>query len=475
MNLEATMRLLNIQAGGPGSGRRVSEFLEDKGFQRTRDGNRDAGAVYQHPETKLRIATDDRYESWRLHDNEGSGVKDLEKHLKSLDAGGPGSGRKKSTGEISPKKMANIRSDPRQKSIFGPGHTKELQKFYKVKAVEEIVESEVKPISRKPGKTIEQVGTQFCVRGDTKDVNLGCYPSKGKANLVKNGKSFIEDDIQAKKAKKISNFKLPLAKTQPSSVDAGNAKLKTGLGHRQLHPSYIKMNEPKLDKVTAGGPGSGRHKVTSKPYEGYNEKGKRFFVGEHHVATFKQRQEAYRTGEPGVVKYGKAWYSSWNNDGIRKLLGLDQFHNLSDLPKMGHTKIKKEDVEEYLNKYIESKNLKAYADYGEPMAGAMGHAHIDPMHYFTPPSLKNKKRIPTDDPMEKDDKFGDVTKRKSKDTKDQRMKLLKRGGPGGLPPQVPVHTTGIAPHTASYLPGMFSSGRRRRNGGSFRGYGAAKI
>lgn len=367
-----------LHAGGPGSGRRrISELLEDKGYQRTKDGTGDAGAVYKHPETKTRIATDDRYETWRVGDKEGSGAKDLEKHLTSLDAfgrsgwdygvkpagsirprvlkgfpksqgvghhltspsmtqgkgvghrlpnpsftaGGPGSGRKKlkSTDEISPKKLGNIRSDPRQKSIFGPGHTKELQKTYgKIKSAEELIENESGPIARKKGKSIEQVGTQFCVRGDTIDVNLGCYPSKAKANLVKNGRSFIENDIES------------------------------------------------------------------------------------------------------------------------------------------------------------------YADYGEPMAGSMGHAHMDTRLWFTPPSLEKRGKgnhIPADNPGEKNDKFLDVTKRKSKDTKDQRMKLLKRGGPGGLPPNIPVHTTGIAPHTASYLPGMFSSAmrRKRRNGGSFRSLNAAKI
>jgi hypothetical protein len=140
------------------------------------------------------------------------------------------------------------------------------------------------------------------------------------------------------------------------------------------------------------------------------------------------------------------------------------------------------------NPSFEAEKLKAFADYGEPMAGAMGHAHIEPNVWFTPPSLAKRGKgnhIPTDDPGEKDNKFMDVTKRNSKDTKEQRMKILKRGVPGGLPPQLPAHTTLISPHTAAYMPGMFSAGgkpiiktrpaRDIYDKRTFRAFGAAQI
>ena len=118
--------------------------------------------------------------------------------------------------------------------------------------------------------------------------------------------------------------------------------------------------------------------------------------------------------------------------------------------------------------------LYSYADYGEPMAGALQHAHLDTNLWFHPPSLKNADKIPTDDPKEKDDRFLDVTKRKQ--AHKDRMKILKRSAPGGLPAMIPAHTTLLSPHQAAYTSAMMSSiSRKRRNGGMFRAFGAAKI
>jgi len=109
--------------------------------------------------------------------------------------------------------------------------------------------------------------------------------------------------------------------------------------------------------------------------------------------------------------------------------------------------------------------VKSFADYGEPMAGTMSHSHIDPTVWFHPPSLtsryKNEDlRIPTDNPREKNDKFLDVTKRTSKETNEQRMKMLKRASPG---PTVGVKTTGVASHTGTYNPSaLFASSRPAR-------------
>lgn len=101
--------------------------------------------------------------------------------------------------------------------------------------------------------------------------------------------------------------------------------------------------------------------------------------------------------------------------------------------------------------------LKA-SEMGEPPAsGAYGHAHIEPITWFRPPSLTKREkdssqRIPTDDPRETNDRFLDVTKRNSKDTKEQRMKMLRRSIPGGDPPQIPVRTTAVAHHQGVYTP-----------------------
>ena len=102
-----------------------------------------------------------------------------------------------------------------------------------------------------------------------------------------------------------------------------------------------------------------------------------------------------------------------------------------------------------------SPQLQGFADMGEPMAGNMSHAHIDPVTWFKPPSLTKRnldERVPTDDPRESNDKYGDVTKRNSKDTLEQKYKMLKRSAPGGLPPAIPARTTALEPHQAFYMP-----------------------
>src|ERR1035437_4205212 len=78
------------------------------------------------------------------------------------------------------------------------------------------------------------------------------------------------------------------------------------------------------------------------------------------------------------------------------------------------------------------------------MEGPAGMTHIDPVPTFHPPSLRKPKRVPTDDPMEKDDEFLDVTKRKDKATQRFRMQQTKKHPTlGGIPPNTAVnHTTG---------------------------------
>lgn len=107
------------------------------------------------------------------------------------------------------------------------------------------------------------------------------------------------------------------------------------------------------------------------------------------------------------------------------------------------------------NLYAALNKVKAFGDLGEPMAGSMGHAHIEPEFWFHPPSQKRPDHVPVDDPGEKDNKFLDVDKRKEAHT--DRMKRLKRSAPGGLPAYIPAHTTLLAPHQANFAPTIATS------------------
>jgi hypothetical protein len=69
---------------------------------------------------------------------------------------------------------------------------------------------------------------------------------------------------------------------------------------------------------------------------------------------------------------------------------------------------------------------KIAAHAGEPEVYPGGYAHMEPRPTYGPPSLKNRKPIPTDSPMETDDRFLDVTKRKEKATKAFRDRLTKQ-------------------------------------------------
>lgn len=108
----------------------------------------------------------------------------------------------------------------------------------------------------------------------------------------------------------------------------------------------------------------------------------------------------------------------------------------------------------------------------EGVTGSMGNAHIDPVVWFHPPSLTKRQpneatRVPTDDAREDNDKFLDVTKRNSPDTKEQRMKILKRSGTGAIS-SVPVRTTLLQHQTGanftSGMTGMYAGKSRRTNG-----------
>lgn len=76
-------------------------------------------------------------------------------------------------------------------------------------------------------------------------------------------------------------------------------------------------------------------------------------------------------------------------------------------------------------------------------ANGVGIAQYDNPPTFHPPSLRKAKPVPVDDPMEKDDKFLDVTKRKDRATQKMRTKLAKQHNTlGGIPSNTAVqHTT----------------------------------
>lgn len=65
--------------------------------------------------------------------------------------------------------------------------------------------------------------------------------------------------------------------------------------------------------------------------------------------------------------------------------------------------------------------------WGEPQVYDGGYQHIaDTQIMYGPPSLKNRKPIPVDDPMEKDNRFLDVTKRMERATKAFRNRLTRQ-------------------------------------------------
>lgn len=293
----------------------------------------------------------------------------------SIAAGGVGSGRHKSSlGD----RQAIARKEYRRiyKLAKQAGHKEDsardaaieayLTKFKTLRAGMEDVEMEG-PMAH-TGKGIKKVGTQFCVRTNGVDKNLGCYPSREQATAVKQGKSFIEP---------------LLPKQMQNALDAPTAK--------EFHYKPIKLKKPHMPTTGVG-----------------------------HRLPNKSGRSGFKTRSPNP-------------------------------------------------------SFDAYADYGEPMAGAQQHAHLDPKVWFHPPSLKKPDHVPADDPGENNDKFLDVTKRKT--AHKDRMKLLKRSAPAGNPPQIPARTTLLTPHSAVYQPGMFATSvrRKRRNGGMFRAFEAASI
>lgn len=394
-------------------------------------------------------------------------VQDM-KASSDIDAGGPGSGRKSKYA-----KGLNQWKTPEKERALALKDPKQMK--LPMKANQDNPESESGPITRQLGKKITKEGTQYCVYGD-KDP-LGCYPSKEKAMTVARGGSFITPDIpvgvtaahfmkDTKQAKPSTPNKFLKRKVKAGSWEDPN---KYGKHADITHHAYktVKWTVDDADHTLLI-PG--------------NIKGER--IRKKHR---KLMQEANKHMVGGVVRAAGIKLPKVSSPGKVGMPSTPNTHAVHKMPKgVGHVRPnpsmhKGVGVGHRLpNPSFEATKIKADGNFGEPMAGNMSHAHLDTNMWFTPPSLAKRGKgnhTPTDDPGEKGNKFLDVTKRNSKDTNTQRMKLLKRSGPGGLPPQLPAHTTLIAPHTATYLSGTFASSmrRKRRNGGSFRAFGAAKI
>lgn len=88
---------------------------------------------------------------------------------------------------------------------------------------------------------------------------------------------------------------------------------------------------------------------------------------------------------------------------------------------------------------------KIQANLGEPQIYDGGMGHIEPdMSKTSPPSLKKPYYVPSpSDPRETDDKFGDVTRRKSAATKARRDSLTRQHTDQNMKPLSSTHVSGF--------------------------------
>lgn len=476
---------IELHAGGPGSGRRkVSEILEDKGYKRSKgSGIDEPAAIYHHPDTNHKIAIDDRYQTWKLGEHEGSGSADLEKKLSTLYSA---KGKKK--GFYSPVTMLRDKM-----TMTVNQDTGELSPPKQVKSAEERVEREDGPIQHKSGKSITQRGTQFCVSTNGPD-ELGCYPSKEKARAVAQGRSFIETDIvkaggpgsgRHPEINKVhwhnrllkQAFELDLGKGQGYwAVPIGGGRLVGSIeplkGSVKDCRALVKQLSGRegFDNVRVISSSGGQHTVAWGDKDILSE-----LPARHRAHDHVWLGRAYGFSETSIQKHVKSLKLDAEAFPV-----MPKFKDSNPYVTPGQKKSKPAGPNQLGLQHL--KKMKADAG-GEPMAGNMAHAHLDTNLWFTPPSLAKRGKgnhIPTDDPMETDDKFLDVTKRKANSTKEERMKILRRGIPSGDPPRIPARTTLSAPNMA-YMPGVFASAIKLKprkdlmDARMRRAYGAAKI
>lgn len=391
-----------------------------------------------------------------------------------LNAGGPGSGRKPSYA----KGLNKWKSPEKEREL---AHKDPKQMKLPLKAVEETVEREgIYPQMRSNNEGTEPPQTGAYSKNKNPkskyfpDLKSG-GPGSGrhKETWNRNNYKWIHTTRGTFSAHDLEHYELMdkhgISQNAYDRVDRGsagydkNSKVLTVVGHNRtiipkevadhftknfnISPKKIRYeSSPGADqlermrvraskkKMSAGGPGSGRRPTEVLEHHGWKTAGYHF----QHGVTYEH--PLYRGHFISINQHNDNWKHEHWSDKIKRGQGGDR-------------------LETHLQQFH---GMKAYADWGEPTAGGMSHAHLDSKLVFHPPSLKNPDRIPTDDPGEKNDRFLDVTKRKSKDTHKERMKLLKRSAPGGLPPQIPATTTLVAPHTATYLPGMFGKAVRTR-------------
>lgn len=365
-----------------------------------------------------------------------------------------------------------------------------LRSSTKIHAGEEGEELEGSPI-RTPATTskrIKKVGTQFCIETDGVDKNMGCWPDMQKAEAVMSGKSFIEPDLLAggpgsgrhsgykhKLVYECKNcghgvYQKDIKKSPPSAThcpECGAPKNETqGDRDKQLQDRY-RLEAGKKKKIKSAG---------GMPQTGWSY-GKRTmpvgYLPTRTLSGFPSGKGGGRGGLPKTPVHGTPKPSPAPKMGTGHKLP-----NPAGKGGTGHRMPNPAGTKGHGVRFSNPPIVKAFADGGEPVAGAYQHAHLDSNMFFHPPSLlkRNKEtHIPTDDPRETNDKFLDVTKRKQ--AHKDRMKILKRSSPGNT--QVPVHTTLLAPHqgaTGMSSNLVASARRRRRNGGGmFRAYGAARI
>ena len=193
--------------------------------------------------------------------------------------------------------------------------------------------------------------------------------------------------------------------------------------------------------IKAGGPGSGRHKEILTAL-GYKFKGK---MGESTPGDLYQHPISHRQV---LVHESGAWATQRGkqiDNGTKMERYYAQYHPARDDQAIVHNRLE--------------------ANQSELYGPAISHMHIQPIDTFHPPSLVKRGKqdhVPTDDPGETSDKYLDKTKRDSEDTKEFRMKLLKRQAPGGSPALIPARTTLIPEHSGVYLPTSMMSAEKPR-------------
>lgn len=243
---------------------------------------------------------------------------------------------------------------------------------------------------------------------------------------------------------------------RPKMPKKPNPSFKHGLGKHGSFKTSPSLSPPvHWQKLEAGGPGSGRHKTVYQVKE--DSKGRQV-----HWVKMISKVDGSKMGYLNMIDKGGPFLTVNESYLEKQHRGKGYGKELYQSALKMATKVGKKGIQSsplnlvtpdavHVWQSLGAKpgdRYKIQADAGgEPDVGNYSHAHMEPgVFIYQPPSLRNKRPVPTDDPMEKDDKYLDVTKRKAKDTQRQRDELLKHDAPAGNPPLIPARTTLIAPH-----------------------------